>query len=84
MWKTSKHGGITSMSGVRQPMAEAPVIVYAQDEGRIMTENTANKKRNDAIMIPAKRFYDARKVYLRKNKDMDPQLRDVLRPLFED
>ena len=84
MWKTSKHGGITSMSGVRQPMAEAPVIVYAQDEGRIMTENTANKKRNDAIMIPAIRFDAARKAYLRKKQTLDPKLLEALRSIFEE
>jgi hypothetical protein len=80
IWKTSKHGGVTSMSGVRQPMAEAPVMVYMQDERSVQMEKTAN----DAIMIPGSRFYAARKVYLRKKNGMDPQLLGALRPLFED
>jgi len=86
IWKTAKHGGITSMSGVRQPMVEAPVIVYVQDEGSVQMEKTANKTdaKNDAIMIPASRFYVARQAYLRKKQDLDPKLLKALRPIFEE
>lgn len=83
MWKTSKHGGITSMSGVRQPMAEAPVTVYLQDEGSTLTANEANEKA-DAIIIPAKRFDAARKAYMQKKQNLDPKLLEALRPIFEE
>ncbi len=83
MWKTSKHGGITSMSGVRQPMAEAPVTVYLQDEGSTLTANGANEK-GDAIIIPAKRFDAARNAYLQKKQNLDPKLLEALRPIFEE
>ena len=84
IWNTPKHGGITSMSGVRQPMAEAPVMVYMQDERSMQTEKTANEANNDAIMIPASRFNVARQAYLQKKQELDPNLLKALRPIFEE
>ena len=86
IWKTTKHGGIMSMSGARQPTAEAPVMVYVQDERIVQMEKTANETdvKNDAIMIPASRFYAARQAYLQKKQDLDPKLLKALRPVFEE
>ncbi len=86
IWKTPKHGGITSMSGVRQPMAEAPVMVYMQDERSVRMEKTADgtDSKNDAVMIPTSRFYVARQAYLRQKNELDPKLLKALRPIFEE